>query len=128
MKDQWKEQMGKDEVQAVLDGLNQRVTQLGETSSETLEKIQEKIRCLEHHKDKMRHGTFRAQGLFHGSGVIEAGCKSVIGQRLKQSGMFRSQSGAENILALRCALMSNRWDECWDQINHSRQFHARAAA
>jgi hypothetical protein len=128
MKDQWKEQMEKDQVQDVIDGMNQRVAQLGETSAETLVKIQEKIRYLENNKDKMRYGTFRAQGLFYGSGVVEAGCRAVIGMRLKQSGMFWSQPGAENILALRCALMGNRWDECWDQINNSRQFPVQAAA
>jgi hypothetical protein len=128
MKDQWKEQMEQDQVQAVIDGMNQRVAQLAETSAETLEKSQEKIRYLENNKDKMRYGTFRGQGLFYGSGVVEAGCKAVIGKRLKQSGMFWSQSGAENILALRCALMGNRWDECWNQINNSRQFQSQAAA
>lgn len=57
----------------------------------------------------------------------EAGCRTVIGKRLKQSGMFWSQSVAENILALRCALLGNRWDECWNQINQSGQFQTRAA-
>ncbi len=115
MKDQWKEQMQKDEVQAVIDGLNKKVAQLGETSADTLEKIHEGIRYLENTKDKMMYGTFRMQGLFYGSGVVEAGCKAVVGKRLKQSGMYWSESGAENILALRCALMGNRWDECWNK-------------
>ena len=128
MKDQWKEQMEKDQVQGVIDGIKTRLAHLGETPAATLEKVQEKIRYLENNKDKMKYGSFRAQGLFYGSGVVEAGCKAVIGKRLKQSGMFWSQSGAENILALRCALMSNRWDECWDQINHSAQFPTQAAA
>ena len=76
----------------------------------------------------MKYGTYRQQGLFYGSGVVEAGCRAVIGQRLKQSGMFWTEEGAENILALCCALMSNRWDECWDQINDSSQFNLAMAA
>ena len=36
---------------------------------------------------RMRYGKFREQRLFVGSGVIEAGCKTVVGKRLKQSGM-----------------------------------------
>lgn len=76
----------------------------------------------------MLYGNFRQQGLFYGSGVVEAGCRAVIGKRLKQSGMFWSQSGAQNILALRCALVGNRWDECWNQVNNSSQFSAQAAA
>ena len=91
-------------------------------------KSHEKIRYLENHQDKMKYGTFRAQGLFYGSGVVEAGCRAVIGKRLKQSGMHWTEVGAENILALRCALMSNRWDECWEQLNHSRQFQTQLAA
>jgi len=46
-----------------------------------------------------------------GSGVIEAGCKTIVGSRCKQSGMFWSQTGAENILALRCIQASRRLDE-----------------
>lgn len=128
MKDQWKEQMEKDEVQAVIDAMKKRAAQLGETCTDTAQKIEEKIGYLENNKDRMKYGTFRQQGLFYGSGVVEAGCRAVIGKRLKQSGMFWSQLGAENILALRCALLSNRWDECWDQINNSHQFRTRAAA
>lgn len=128
MKDQWKEQMEKDEVQAVIDATKKRAAQLAETCTDTARKIEEKIGYLENNKDKMKYGTFRAQGLFYGSGVVEAGCRAVIGKRLKQSGMFWSQSGAENILALRCALLGNRWDECWDQINNTHQFRSRAAA
>ena len=43
----------------------------------------------------------------------EAGCKTVIGGRCKQSGMFWSESGAENILALRCIHSSRRLEDFW---------------
>lgn len=45
------------------------------------------IRYLDKNKERMRYNRFRAQGLFVGSGVVEAGCNTIIGQRLKQSGM-----------------------------------------
>jgi hypothetical protein len=51
---------------------------------------------------RMRYRWFRSRGLLVGSGVVEAGCKSVIGQRLKQSGMHWTLSGADSIIALRC--------------------------
>jgi hypothetical protein len=60
-----------------------------------------------------------AKGLFYGSGVVEAGCKAVVGQRLKQSGMFWSEAGAKSILDLRCLLMSNLWDPCWNRLHDS---------
>ena len=62
---------------------------------------------------RMQHGMFRAAGWFIGSGVVEAGCKTVIGGRCKQSGMFWSKSGAENILAPRCLHSSRRLEDFW---------------
>jgi hypothetical protein len=62
----------------------------------------------------MRYAKFRAQGLFVGSGVVEVGCKNVIGQRLKQSGMEWSIRGADAIISLRCIIKSNRFEDCWE--------------
>jgi len=62
---------------------------------------------------RMQYGTFRQAGYFIGSGVVEAGCKTVIGARCKQSGMFWSESGAEHVLALRCIHSSRRLEEFW---------------
>jgi hypothetical protein len=62
---------------------------------------------------RMQYGTFRANGWFIGSGVIEAGCKTVIGARCKQSGMFWSVPGAEHILALRSIGASFRLEDFW---------------
>lgn len=70
---------------------------------------------------RMQYGTFRQAGYFIGSGVVEAGCKTVIGGRCKQSGMFWSKSGAENILALRCIHASRTLDEFW---KHRLNSHA----
>lgn len=56
--------------------------------------------------ERMRYEKFKNMKLFVGSGVIEAGCKTVIGKRLKQSGMFWSLRGANAIIALRCADLS----------------------
>ena len=79
---------------------------------------------------RMQYGTFRAQGFFIGSGVIEAGCKTVIGSRCKQSGMFWGQPGAQNVLALRCIHSSGRLTEFWkDRLNgHAARNDALALA
>ena len=63
---------------------------------------------------RMNYPKFRKQHLFVGSGVIEAGCKSVIGQRLKQSGMFWTVKGANSILALRCSHLNGRFETYWE--------------
>ena len=79
--------------------------------------INKEIAYFEKNKDRMKYATFREQGYFIGSGVVEAGCKNVIGKRVKQSGMFWSKQGAENVLTLRSALYSNRFDVYWDRKN-----------
>jgi len=66
------------------------------------------------HAPEMQYAEFRRRGFFVGSGVIEAGCKTVIGKRLKQSGMFWSEAGANNVIALRCMLSSGRYDQFWE--------------
>ena len=57
----------------------------------------------------------RQQGLFIGSGVIEAGCKALIGARLKQSGMFWTVEGANRIIALRCCRLSGKFEDFWER-------------
>jgi hypothetical protein len=57
------------------------------TNPEVIEKIRIEAGYFERNADRMRYPKFRRQHLFVGSGVIEAGCKTVIGSRLKQSGM-----------------------------------------
>jgi hypothetical protein len=74
-----------------------------------------------------RGSTFPPPFSFYGSGVIEGGCKSVIGQRLKESGMFWTEAGATSALNLRLALKSNRWDECWDRLHNSHYLKIKAA-
>jgi len=64
---------------------------------------------------RMRYAHFRSQGMFVGSGVVEAGCKAVIGQRLKLSGMRWTIPGAASIATLRCQEASNRWEEIWQR-------------
>jgi hypothetical protein len=64
--------------------------------------------------ERMRYPAFRAQSLFVGSGVVEAGCKTVIGARLKRSGMFWTVRGADAIIALRCCRLSGRFEDYWE--------------
>jgi hypothetical protein len=66
---------------------------------------------FEHNAHRMRYAHFKSLGMFIGSGAVEAGCKAVVGQRLKLSGMRWTQAGATGILALRCLQASNRWEE-----------------
>jgi hypothetical protein len=64
---------------------------------------------------RMRYPKFHALGLCTSTGVLEAGCKVVIGTRLKRSGMHWSVSGANAIIALRCAKLSGRFEDFWER-------------
>jgi hypothetical protein len=78
------------------------------------EKIRTEADYFERNAERMRYPQFRRQHLFVGSGVIEAGCKTVIGSRLKQSGMFWTVRGANAILALRCSHLNGRFEDYWE--------------
>ena len=82
--------------------------------ADSLQKVETELHYLEENKNRMRYADFRKQGLFVGSGVIEAGCKSIIGARLKQSGMKWTVKGANAIIALRCAMLSDRFEDFWE--------------
>ena len=82
--------------------------------AEVAEQIRTKAAYFETHTERMRYAQFRRQHLFVGSGVIEAGCKTVIGARCKQSGMFWTVRGANAILALRCCHVNGRFEDYWE--------------
>ena len=69
-----------------------------------MKSVHNAIDYFQTNRERMRYGKFRETGLFIGSGVVEAGCKNVIGKRLKQSGMWWTVRGANAILWLRCCL------------------------
>ena len=81
---------------------------------EVADKIRTEADYFERNAKRMRYPEFRRQHLFVGSGVIEAGCKTVIGSRLKQSGMFWTVRGANAIIALRCCLLNGRFEDYWE--------------
>lgn len=81
--------------------------------SHRLAQVEPTLHYFESNLDRMQYGTFRKAGFFIGSGVVEAGCKTVIGARCKHSGMRWSQPGAQNILALRCIHASRYAEAFW---------------
>jgi hypothetical protein len=119
----WKAWLLDDQVQTVLDQASEAVKKLrGARRQEALEHLD----YVENNKDRMLYGTYRKLGLFYGSGVVEAGCRTVIGERLVKSGMRWTQQGALNVAVLRCALLDQRFDRYWDERNHTDQFRIRA--
>ncbi len=108
------EELDAGDIQAIL-AAGRDLHFIGSLSSER----DKALAYFEHNAHRMRYQHFRDLGLFVGSGVVEAGCKSIIGQRLKLSGMHWTIHGATGIATLRCQDTSDRWNQIW-QWQHSQ--------
>ena len=90
------------------------IRSIDSTNPELAKKIRLEADYFQRNADRMRYPKFRRQHLFVGSGVIEAGCKTVVGSRLKQSGMFWTVRGANAIVALRCCQLNSQFEDYWE--------------
>jgi PAS domain-containing protein len=68
---------------------------------------------VERNRARLNYPEFEAQGLCTTTAVVEAGCKVAAGSRLKRAGMHWTLGGANAILALRCTVLSGRFDDFW---------------
>jgi len=110
MKVHQKRLLDKGEIEKLVDALRS----IHSTNPEVADKIRTEADYFQKNANRMRYPKFRMQHLFVGSGVIEAGCKTVIGSRLKRSGMFWTVRGANAILALRCCHLNGRFEDYWE--------------
>ena len=110
----WTDKRRKELNQGKVEQILEAIKNLSPLSEQAREVAAREIGYFEKNKERMRYGDFRRQGLFVGSGVVEAGCRTVIGQRLKHSGMHWTVRGANKIIALRCCILSNRWEDFWE--------------
>jgi hypothetical protein len=78
------------------------------------ERLTKELAYFRKQRDRMRYHQFVAEGLPIGSGVVEAACKTLVTQRLKQSGMRWGQDGGQAILTVRGWTQSgDRFDRAW---------------
>ena len=100
--------------EGIIEDLVASLRSIVSSNPELAEKIRIESEYFQKNTARMRYPEFRAQHLFVGSGVIEAGCKAIIGSRCKQSGMFWTVRGANAILALRCCHFNGRFEDYWE--------------
>lgn len=106
---EWSDWLDKGRVEQVISAASELLPQPEhERKSATTE-----IEYFKTNTERMRYADFRARGLFVGSGVVEAGCKTIIAARMKKSGAKWSVRGANDIIALRCTLASSRFEDYW---------------
>ena len=80
-------------------------------------------------RDKMDYARYHASGLILSSGPVEAAAKTLVGHRLKRSGMRWTREGGQQILNLRVQVQSNRWEAFWKWylLQTTHQTYTRAA-
>jgi len=117
---QWRKALLKDKIDQIISQARAELP----ARAQTRMLAKKQIAYFERNKTRMLYQTFRQSGYFIGSGVVEAGCKTVVGQRLKLSGMLWSRKGASDLLTVRCALLSRWFENFW---KHHRNV-ARALA
>jgi len=106
----WQKRLDSGRIESLVRGLRA----LPPTNPEAAELLRLEGDYFARNAERMRYPTFRRWHLFVGSGVIEAGCKTLIGSRLKCSGMFWTVRGANAIIALRCNRLSNEFEDYWE--------------
>jgi hypothetical protein len=89
-----------------IDKLVKEFKTLGAETQAEIKMVQTESNYFLLNKERTRYRKFKEQGLFVGSGVIESACKNVVGKRLKQPGMRWSGGGADEMIALRCNILS----------------------
>ena len=100
-----------------IDSLVAEFSALGANTKEQQDSIDRETGYFTENATRMQYASFKKQHLFVGSGVIEAGCKNVIGKRLKQSGMRWSLRGANAMIALRCSILSGSFEQSFMRLN-----------
>ena len=110
-----KDLLDKGEIELLVAHLRQIAAEHAADQPDLSEEILKEAEYFQTNIARMRYPDFRAKGLFVGSGVVEAGCKAVIGSRLKRSGMFWTVRGANAIIALRCCRLNGRFENYWEE-------------
>ena len=109
----WRDLLDMGRIEDILEQANSRIVGLSPASHQA-DELRKGLGYFKENAELMRYAEFRLAGYFVGSGVVEAGCRTVIGQRLKHSGMFWSLRGANAIIASRCCQLSGRFEDFWE--------------
>jgi len=85
------------------------------------ERLKIQLTYFRNQRDRMHYAQYLREGLPIASGVIEATCKTLVTQRLKQSGMAWTITGGQAILTLRSLIQSHRWQPAWNLLRSDFQ-------
>jgi hypothetical protein len=101
--------------------LYQEMVQLQKRSGLTKtvrEQLDAAVTYYYNHKHQMNYAQYRENHYPIGSGVTEAACKTLVKQRLCNSGMRWKEKGAAMILSLRALVLTpTRWAQFWNKLD-----------
>lgn len=80
------------------------------------ERLRIQLTYFRNQRHRMHYAEYIRHGLPIASGVMEASCKTLVTQRLKQSGMAWTLAGGQAILTLRSLIQSDRWQPAWELL------------
>ncbi len=75
---------------------------------------------LRRYKRFMDYAAARAHNYPIGSGVVESACKQIVSERMKLSGMRWHREGGQQVMTLRCILMSKIWSKLYEKWLQSK--------
>jgi hypothetical protein len=79
--------------------------------------ISKAVTYFSNHLHQMNYAEYVSKNMPIGSGVIEAACKVIIKQRMCNSGMKWTDSGAKTVLLLRCFNKTDgKWQQFWEKV------------
>jgi hypothetical protein len=105
-------------IERVIETLRYRVRKAKGPKREPLLK---ELTYFRNQRHRMNYATYLRENLPIASGVVEAACKTLVTQRLKQSGMRWKTPGGQGILTLRSLIQSERWERGWALLRENYQ-------
>ena len=120
--EQRKAELWNGQVERVIEALRVLSKEVGTPNPELSQAARERdprwiayrtVGYFEENRGRMDYPRFRTANLPIGSGVVESSCKHVVGDRMKRTGMRWDEEGGDDLLALRCLDLSDRWDSLW---------------
>ena len=93
----------------------------GHTQGRQQKRLDTQLTYFRNQRPRMQYARYVQENLPIASGVMEASCKTLVTQRMKQSGMAWTRSGGQAILTLRSVIQSDRWQPAWELLRED--FH-----
>jgi len=116
--EKWKTRLYQGHAEQLAQHLTQAAARGAEAQPQKAEALQTEAGYFLTNQRRMQYMQMREDGWPIGSGMVESGCKQ-FKHRFAGPGMRWSRAGAERLIPIRTAIMSNRFDAIWNRAFNS---------